>query len=211
MLELVLAGGWLMVPILLGSVLAMAVTAERLLALRRDKVIPPQLLVQVRAWLENRQVDASRLRQLQQSSPLGLLLATGLANAQYGREAVKGSMEDVSGVVVQDLGRYLNLLGTIALVEPMLGLVGSVIGIMGVFGQISVHGGVADVSILSGGISEALITTASGLVVAIFATVAHRYLSNRVDTLVLLLEQEALRLANSVPALAAPAQTARPA
>lgn len=199
MLELVLAGGWLMVPILLGSVLAMAITGERLLALRRERIIPPQQLVQVRAWVENKQLDSTRLRQLQQSSPLGLLLATGLANAHLGREAMKESMEEVSALVVQDLGRYLNLLGTIALVEPMFGLVGSVIGIMQVFGQISTHGGVADVSILSGGISEALITTASGLVVAILATIAHRFLAHRVDTFIVLLEQEALRLANSLP------------
>jgi biopolymer transport protein ExbB len=198
MLELVVAGGWLMVPILLGSVLAVAICAERFVALRPDKVLPPQLFVQVRALLEKMPVDAGRLRQLQQSSPLGLLLATGIANAPYGREVMKESMEEVSGIVVQDLQRYLNMLGTIALVEPMLGLVGSVIGIMQVFGQISVHGGVADVSILSGGISEALITTASGLVIAIFATVMHRYFSGRVDSLVLLLEQESLRLVNSL-------------
>ena len=203
MLELVLAGGWLMVPILLGSVLAMAITGERLMALRRERIIPPQLLVQVRTWVENRQVDSTRLRQLQQSSPLGLLLATGLANAHLGREAMKQSMEEVSALVAQDLSRYLNLLGTIALVEPMFGLVGSVIGIMEVFGQISTHGGVADVSILSGGISEALITTASGLVVAILATIAHRFLAHRVDTFIVLLEQEALRLANSLPREAA--------
>ncbi len=209
MLELVVAGGWLMVPILLGSVLAMAITGERLLTLRHERVIPPQLLVQVRAWLENKQLDPARLRQLQQSSPLGLLLATGLANAQHGREAMKVSMEEVSGLVVHDLSRYLNVLGTVALIEPMLGLVGSVLGIMRVFGQISVHGGVADVSILSGGISEALITTVSGLIIAIFATVAHRYLSHRVDSFMVLLEQESLRLANSLHAVPASAAVAR--
>lgn len=197
MFELVKAGGWLMLPIIVCSIVALAISVERLLALRQKKIAPPQLLGEVWNWVKNNQIDAGKLRELKQSSPLGALLAAGLANARHGRDIMKQSMEDASGAVVHNLERYQNALGTVALVAPMLGLVGSVLGIMHVFNQIRFHG-TGDPGVLAGGISEALITTASGLLVAIPATMMHRFFNGRITSLVVQLEQESLKLVDAL-------------
>lgn len=198
MFEIIVAGGWLMLPIILGSIVAVAICIERLLALKTARVAPPHLLGEVWNWVKHSQLDANKLRELKQSSPLGLLLATGLSNARHGRDIMKESIEESAAVVVHDLQRYLTTLGTIALIAPMLGLVGAVLGIMEVFGQIGHHGGVSDPSILAGGIAEALITTAAGLIVAIPATVMHRHFSGRIDGLVVVMEQETLKLVDAL-------------
>jgi len=195
--ELVKAGGWLMLPIIVCSIVALAISVERLLALRQKKIAPPQLLGEVWNWVKNNQIDAGKLRELKQSSPLGALLAAGLANARHGRDIMKQSMEDASGAVVHNLERYQNALGTVALVAPMLGLVGAVLGIMHVFNQIRFHG-TGDPGVLAGGISEALITTASGLLVAIPATMMHRFFNGRITSLVVQLEQESLKLVDAL-------------
>ena len=197
MFEILRAGGWLMLPIIACSIIAFAICVERLLALRVVKVAPPQLLGEVWGWIKNNQLDANKLRDLKQSSPLGLLLATGIANAKYGREVMKESLEESAAVVVYGMERYLNALGTVALVAPMLGLIGSVLGIMEVFNEIRQHG-TGDPAILAGGISEALITTASGLLVAVPTTIMHRFFNGRIVTLVLMLEQEALKLVDAL-------------
>jgi biopolymer transport protein ExbB len=195
--ELVKSGGWLMLPIILCSIAALAICIERLLALRDKKVLPAHLLGEVWSWIKNNQLDTGKLRDLKQSSPLGVLLAAGLTNARHGREAMKESIEEAASAVVCELERYLNALGTVALVAPMLGLVGSVIGIIGVFSAIRLHG-TGDPGVLAGGISEALITTASGLIVAIPATIMHRFFSGRITTLVVRLEQETLKLVDAL-------------
>jgi biopolymer transport protein ExbB len=195
--EILKAGGWLMVPILACSIIALAISVERLLALRIVKVAPPQLLSEVWGWIKNNQLDANKLRELKHSSPLGLLLATGIANAKHGREIMKETLEESAAVVVYGMERYLNALGTVALVAPMLGLIGSVLGIMHVFNEIRFHG-TGDPGVLAGGISEALITTASGLIVAVPATIMHRFFNGRITTLVVMLEQEALKLVDAL-------------
>lgn len=198
MFEIIKSGGWLMLPILLGSVAALAICVERLLALRTRKIAPPQLLGEVWGWVKNNQLDANRIRELKQSSPLGLLLATGLLNARHGREIMKESIEEAASLALFQMQRYLNALGTIALVEPMFGLVGAVLGIMQVFNRISLQGGVSDPSVLAGGISEALITTAAGLIVAIPATMMHRFFNGRIECLIVLMEQETLKLVDAL-------------
>jgi biopolymer transport protein ExbB len=195
--EILKAGGWLMVPILACSIIALAISVERLLALRIVKVAPPQLLSEVWGWIKNNQLDANKLRELKHSSPLGLLLATGIANAKHGREIMKETLEESAAVVVYSMERYLNALGTVALVAPMLGLIGSVLGIMHVFNEIRFHG-TGDPGVLAGGISEALITTASGLIVAVPATIMHRFFNGRITTLVVMLEQETLKLVDAL-------------
>jgi biopolymer transport protein ExbB len=195
--EILKAGGWLMLPIIACSIIALAISVERLLALRVVKVAPPQLLGEVWGWIKNNQLDANKLRELKQSSPLGLLLATGITNAKHGREIMKETLEESAAVVVYGMERYLNALGTVALVAPMLGLIGSVLGIMEVFTEIRFHG-TGDPGILAGGISEALITTASGLIVAVPTTVMHRFFNGRITTLVLMLEQETLKLVDAL-------------
>lgn len=193
MLELVQAGGWLMLPILLSSIVAAGIIAERLWFLQRDRVIPARLVSQVRQRIDANQIDAQFVDALRDSSPLGRVLAAGLANRYQPREVVKESIEDTGRHVVHELERYLNSLGTIAAIAPLLGLLGTVIGMVKVFAAITVHG-VGNPGVLAGGISEALITTAAGLSVAIPALIGYRYLRGRVEELVVFMEQEAMLL-----------------
>jgi len=196
-LELVKAGGWLMLPIILSSIIALAICVERFLKLNPDKVAPRNLLNQVWGWLQNKQLDADKLRELRRGSPLAQILATGLANAKFGRDIMKESIEDTASHIIHDLERYLNALGTIAAVAPLLGLLGTVLGMIRVFTEIMVQG-TGNAGVLAGGISEALITTASGLCVAIPALIMHRYFLRRIDELVVRMEQDAMKLINAM-------------
>lgn len=197
MLEFVKAGGWLMVPILLCSVIAMAIIAERFWTLQRKRITPSNLVVEVWQWAQSGTLDDDRIRALRKSSPLGRILAAGLANRNNSREMMKENIEDVGRHVVHDLDRYLNALGTIASITPLLGLLGTVIGMIKVFAVITTQG-VGDPGVLAGGISEALITTAAGLTVAIPTLMFHRYFRGHVDELVVTMEQEALKMVEAM-------------
>lgn len=197
MLEFVKAGGWLMLPLILCSVVAAAIIIERLWTLQRKRVLPDDLTARVWSWASNRQLDDSHIRALAESSPLGMVLAAGLSNRDRSREIMKESIEDTGRHVVHELGRYLNSLGTIAAITPLLGLLGTVIGMVKVFTAITAHG-VGDPGVLAGGISEALITTAAGLSIAIPALIGYRYLRGRVDGLVVNMEKEAMRLVEAI-------------
>lgn len=197
MWELIRAGGWLMLPIVLSSVIAAAIVLERLWALRSTRVAPSNLLSQVWRWIKDGQLDASRLKGLRADSPLGEILAAGLANTRYGREVMKESIQEAATKVIHELERYLNTLGTIAAITPLLGLLGTVIGMIDVFTAVMVQGS-GNTAILAGGISKALITTAAGLTVAIPALFFHRFFIRRVDELVVAMEQEATRLVDAV-------------
>ncbi|MCB1692181.1 MAG: MotA/TolQ/ExbB proton channel family protein [Pseudomonadales bacterium] len=193
MLELVQAGGWLMFPIILCSIIAAAICVERSWTLRTSQIVPKHLLAQVWNWIKNNDMDARRLRELRQGSPLGEILAAGIANNRRGREQMKEAIEEAAGHVVHDLERYLNTLGTIAAVTPLLGLLGTVIGMIKVFSAISLEG-TGNAQVLAGGISQALITTAAGLTIAIPALFFYRFFQRRVDELVISMEQEAIKL-----------------
>lgn len=199
MLELVIAGGWLMVLIIACSVLAIAICIERFFILNPKRVAPPHLLATVWKQIKGEELDAEGLRTLRESSPLGRILAAGLSNAHHGREVMKESIEEAAGHVVHELERYLNTLGTIASIAPLLGLLGTVVGMIRVFAQIMVHG-TGNASALAGGISEALITTAAGLSVAIPALVMHRYYTGRIDAIVVRLEQQTIKLVDALHA-----------
>jgi len=191
--ELVKAGGWMMLPILLSSVAAMAIVAERLWTLRLSRVAPPQLLGQVWKQIKDRKMNSQALKDLRASSPLGEILAAGLANSKHGREIMKECIEEAASRVIHELERYLNALGTIAAMAPLLGLLGTVFGMIQIFSAF-MGDGMANAPMLAGGISKALITTAAGLIVAIPAVFFHRYLLRRVDELVIAMEQEAIKL-----------------
>jgi biopolymer transport protein ExbB len=193
MYELISAGGWLMVPILLCSVLALAIIIERLWALRMRRVAPKQLVAQLWRWIKAGQLDRERIEQLRDSSPLGRVLAAGLVNLRHSREVMKESIEDTGRHVVHDLERYINALGTIAAITPLLGLLGTVIGLIEVFNVIGVKGTRSPTE-LAPGISKALITTVAGLIVAIPSLVFYRFFRRRVDELVVTMEQEAIRM-----------------
>ncbi len=193
MLELVQAGGWLMYPILLSSVIAFAIIAERLWTLQRKKVIPEKLMPAIWKLLRDNQLTEQHIVEIEQGSPLGKVLAAGLVNRHLSREVVRESIEETGRFVAHDLERFINTLGTIANIAPLLGLLGTVIGMIKVFTAITTVG-VGDPTLLAGGISEALITTAAGLSVAIPAVIFYRYLKRRIDELVVGMEQEAMKL-----------------
>jgi biopolymer transport protein ExbB len=196
-LELLMAGGWLMVLIILCSIIVVAICIERLYTLNPRKIAPPHLLATVWKQLKGGEMDAERLRTLRQASPLGRILAAGLNNAYHGRDVMKESIQEAAAHVVHDLERYLNTLGTIAAVAPLLGLLGTVVGMIKVFAEIMTQG-TGNASALAGGISEALITTAAGLTVAIPALVMHRYFVGRIDGIVVELEQETIKLVDAL-------------
>lgn len=199
MLELVTAGGWLMVVIIASSVAAVAICIERLYTLNPRRVAPPHLLSSVWKRLNAGDMDPAALAELRRASPLGRILAAGLVNSHHGREVMKESIEEAASHVVHQLERYLNTLGTIAAISPLLGLLGTVIGMIRVFAEIMSRG-TGNASALAGGISEALITTAAGLTVAIPALVMHRYFTGRIDEIVIGLEQEAIKLVDALHA-----------
>lgn len=200
MLELVKAGGWVMVPIILCSVVAMAIVAERFWTLRKSRVAPGNLVLQVWQWAKGGHLTEERMRALRNATPLGRILAVGLANRHQDREVMKERIEEVGRHVVHSLERYLNTLGTIASISPLLGLLGTVLGMIKVFTVISTQG-VGDPGALAAGISEALITTAAGLFVAIPSLMFYRYFRGRIDSLVLTMEQEALKLVEAFQGL----------
>ena len=199
MLELVTAGGWLMVIIIACSVVAIAICIERFYVLNARRIAPPHLLATVWKQLKASEMDSTKLRTLKDSSPLGRILAAGLANSHHGRDVMKESIEEAAAHVVHDLERYLNTLGTIAAIAPLLGLLGTVMGMIRVFAEIMAQG-TGNASALAGGISEALITTAAGLCVAIPALVMHRYFSGRIDAIVVELEQQTIKLVDALHA-----------
>lgn len=197
MLDLLAAGGWVMPLIVLGSVIALAICIERWVALNPRRIAPPHLLATVWRQLKAGELDSQRMRQLRQGSPLGAILAAGLANRSQGRDVMKESIQEAAGHVVHDLERYLNTLGTVAAVSPLLGLLGTVVGMIRVFTEITTQG-TGNANALAGGISEALLTTAAGLVVAIPALVMHRYYTGKIDAIVVGLEQETIKLVDAL-------------
>tara|TARA_B100000953_G_scaffold87711_1_gene71560 strand:- start:348 stop:935 length:588 start_codon:yes stop_codon:yes gene_type:complete len=180
-------------PILACSIISMAIIAERFWSLRETKIAPTNLVANVWQWHKSDQLDAKRIQALRTNSPLGMILAAGLLNRKHSREIMKESIEEVGRLVAHGLERFLNTLGTISSITPLLGLLGTVIGMIKVFTVITSHG-IGDPSILSEGISEALLTTAAGLSVAIPSLMFYRYFRGKVDDLVVTMEQEALKM-----------------
>ena len=190
MWELIRAGGPAMWPIVLGSVRAVAITLERAWALQRARVLPAELLPKLRRLLEAGPATDEVRAALERNSPLGKLLSVALAVRHRPAAQRQERLQDAGRQVVHELDRFLNTLGTVASIAPLLGLLGTVTGIIRSFTAIN-QGAIGDPRMLSGGISEALISTAAGLMVAVPALVAYRWLRGRVDSLALELEREA--------------------
>ena len=197
MVEIVKSGGYLMAPIIICAIIAMGIILERFWTLRQKRVIPEDLTSQVWGWVKNDQLDQKQIQTLYQGSALGQILAAGLINRNRERAVLKDAIEDTGRHVVHELERYLEMLGTVAAVTPLLGLLGTVIGMVKVFTAITTHG-VGNPTVLAGGIAEALITTAAGLTVAIPALIGYRYYRTRVDKLVVDMEKEAIKLVEAL-------------
>ena len=197
MLELIKAGGWVMVPMLMLAVLASAIIIERFWSLRRKEVLPPGLGEEVREWARGRQLDPAHIDVLRRNSPLGELLAAALDVRYRPRELIKERVEDVGRHVMHQLERFMNTLGSIASVAPLLGLLGTVVGMIRMFLKILTTG-VGDVNQLAGGIGQALISTAGGLCVAIPALMFHRYFRGRIADYVIEMEKQAIALLDTI-------------
>ena len=197
MLELVKAGGWPMLPLLLLSAVALAIIVERFWALRRKTVLPPGLGGEVRAWAARGKLDPVHIDSLRNNSPLGTLLAAALDMRNRPREEIRERVEDVGRHLVHRMERYLNALGTIAAAGPLLGLFGTVVGMIQMFLGILDYG-VGDVNQLAGGIGKALVCTAAGMVVAVPALMFHRYFRARIDGYVVDMEHEVIQLMDAI-------------
>jgi biopolymer transport protein ExbB len=197
MWEIVRAGGPMMWPIILCSVIAAAIVFERLWTLQDRRVLPPDLTARVQQIIDANQINDRVIEAIERNSPLGRVLAVGLANRHRPRDVMMDRLEDAGRHVVHELERYLNTLGTIAGVSPLLGLLGTVTGIIRAFSAINISG-LGDPRVLSGGISEALVATAGGLAVAIPSLIAYRYLRGRIDRIVVEMEKDAIRLADAL-------------
>lgn len=213
MFSIIQAAGWPVWFLILASFLAVALIIERALSLQRRKVLPDHLLDEVLTLYRNRQTTPEMVQKLEAGSPLGRVFATGLRHALDGREIMKEAMEETGRAVAHDLERYLGALGTIATITPLLGLFGTVVGMIEIFGATAPSG--TNPQALAHGISVALYNTALGLVVAIPALIAYRAYRTRVDGFVVEMEQQGLRLVETLDprrlAAARAAQAAQPA
>lgn len=192
-----MAGGLVMVPLLACSVVALAIIIERFWTLQRKRILPDNLVAQVWQWAQSGVLDDRRVQALRSGSPLGRVLAAGIVHRDADRQLMKESIEEVGRLEVFALGRYINVLGTIASISPLLGLLGTVMGMIRIFSAVTKQG-VSDPSILAGGISEALITTATGLAVAIPALLFYRFFNRRVEGFVVAMEAESLKLVEAL-------------
>src|SRR5262245_46283460 len=199
MWEIVKAGGPFMAPIILCSIAAVGILLERLWTLQRKRVLPEELIKKVSQLADSNQVNPKVIEALERNSPLGRVMAAALANRHRGRTIMMERVEDTGRHVVHELERFVNSVGTIASVSPLLGLLGTVTGIIRAFTAVQM-GGMGDARALAGGISEALVCTAAGLTVAIPAYVAHRYLRGKVERIVVEMEKIAVDFADSLGA-----------
>ncbi len=196
MLAIIEAAGWPIWPLILASVLAVAIIIERSYSLRAKEVVPPSLLVETIREFEGRGVTQELLTKLTDHSPLGRVFATALKNANSSREVMKESIEESGRAVTHELDRFLISLGTIASMAPLLGLLGTVIGMIEIFGAQTATG--TNPGQLAHGISIALYNTAFGLIIAIPAMIFYRYFRAKVEGLVVDMEQQAIKLVEIV-------------
>ncbi|PJK08204.1 biopolymer transporter ExbB [Lysobacteraceae bacterium NML120232] len=193
MIELVKAGGWPMIPLVLLTLVAVAIIAERFWTLRRSEVLPPELGEEVRSWVKRGKMEQQHIESLRATSPLGELLASALDARNQPREVIRERMEDTGRRIVHRMEKYLNTLGSIASAGPLLGLFGTVVGMIQMFLVIGDHG-VGDVNQLAGGIGKALVCAATGMIVAIPALMFHRYFKGRINGYIVEMEHEAAQL-----------------
>jgi biopolymer transport protein ExbB len=195
--ELIRAGGWVMWPIMACAAMSLAIILERFWTLRRREVAPPDLGREVREWAAANKLDPAHFDALRQTSPLGELLAGALEVRHRARDQIKERLEDIGRHVAHDMERFLNTLGTIAGIAPLLGLLGTVFGMIRMFLGI-LDSGVGDASRLAGGIGEALVSTAAGLCVAIPALMFYRYFRGLVAEYVIEMEKQATALLDTL-------------
>lgn len=190
---MVKSGGWLMLPIILCSILSISIIAERFWSLRRERVLPRHLVATVWNSIKQGQLKKAEIEIIGKQSALGKIIAVGLLNRDQSRERIKESIEERGREVVHELEKFIDTLGTVASISPLLGLLGTVIGMIKVFTAITTHG-VGNPGALANGISQAMVTTAAGLIVAIISLIFYRFFRRRVDSIVVEMEREAIKM-----------------
>jgi biopolymer transport protein ExbB len=193
MFEFFQAGGWLMIPILLSSIIAMAIIMERGLSLRSIRVVPRSAIKLARALAKMQNIPNEELAKLRQHSLVGKVLVNVLDNHQQPRYMIRENVEEAGRHAVHEMERYMTTLGTISTITPLMGLLGTVLGMIQVFAVIT-DVGIGNPTDLAGGISQALITTAAGISVAIITLIFHRYFKAKIDDHITVMEKESLSL-----------------
>lgn len=194
MLEIIRAAGWPIIPLLFASVIALALIIERAISLRRAVVVPSGLLDKVLGDLRQSGPTDELITRVNAHSPLGSVLAAGLRNVRSSRDVMKESIEEAGRAVAHDLERFITTLGTIATVSPLMGLFGTVVGMIELFGAQNPAGGGTDPQQLAHGISVALYNTGFGLMIAIPSLIAHRHYRALIESIIVEMEQQAVKL-----------------
>jgi biopolymer transport protein ExbB len=197
-LDILRAAGWPIYFLLVASIISLALIIERGISLRRSVIVPAGFLEKLVAELRQSGVSDDLIKRVHAHSPLGRVLAAGLRNVRATREVMKEAIEEAGHAVAHDLERFLTTLGTIATVSPLMGLFGTVIGMIELFGAQNPAGGGTDPQQLAHGISVALYNTGFGLMIAIPSLIAHRHYRAQVDSIIVDMEQQAIRLVDVV-------------
>jgi biopolymer transport protein ExbB len=192
-LDLLTAGGWLIWPILLCSIASLAIIIEKFRRLGEGRVMPPGMYDRIEKLIRDKKLTNAHLVTLADQSPLGSIFATAISQAHLRKSELKATVEDSGRHQVYEMEKYLNTLGSIAAITPLLGLLGTVVGMIKVFAAITIVG-VGQPQELAEGISQALITTATGLTVAIPSLLFYRHFKSRIRSLSIDMEREVLRL-----------------
>ena len=192
MWEIIQAAGWPIWPLILTSIIGVAIILERFWSLRKSQIIPEGLIVEIKTMIKQNNLDNNKVNILKNSSPLGDLLAVAIAKRKDSVEVIKFALDERAGIIVHNLERYLGVLVTIATVAPLLGLFGTIIGMVELFSSFTSSG--HDVAVFARGISIALYNTAGGIVVAVPAMIAYRFFRSKIDNLVVEMEQQAIKL-----------------
>ena len=192
MWEIIQAAGWPIWPLILTSIIGVAIILERFWSLRKSQIIPEGLIVEIKTMIKQNNLDNNKVNILKNSSPLGDLLAVAIDKRKDSVEGIKSALDERAGIIVHNLERYLGVLVTIATVAPLLGLFGTIIGMVELFSSFTSSG--HDVAVFARGISIALYNTAGGIVVAVPAMIAYRFFRSKIDNYLNEMEHYAIQI-----------------
>ena len=192
MWEIIQAAGWPIWPLILTSIIGVAIILERFWSLRNSQIIPEGLMIEIKTMIKQNNLDNSKVNILKNSSPLGDILAVAIAKRKDSVEEIKSALDERAGFIVHNLERYLGVLVTIATVAPLLGLFGTIIGMVELFSSFTSSG--HDVAVFARGISIALYNTAGGIVVAVPAMIAYRFFRSKIDNYLNEMEHYAIQI-----------------
>ena len=192
MWEIIQAAGWPIWPLILTSIIGVAIILERFWSLRKSQIIPDGLIVEIKTMIKQNSLDNNKVNILKNSSPLGDILAVAIAKRKDSVEEIKSALDERAGFIVHNLERYLGVLVTIATVAPLLGLFGTIIGMVELFSSFTSSG--HDVAVFARGISIALYNTAGGIVVAVPAMIAYRFFRSKIDNYLNEMEHYAIQI-----------------